>query len=70
MYIIDRIENNIVIVYDENKNKIELDIGIIDGNYRDGAVIINKNNRWSVDEDETTKRTIDLKNRLNNLFSN
>lgn len=69
MYIIDRIEEGIAIVFDENENRFEIEALCIMGDPRDGAVIYKDNNIWTVDETKTKERNNNLKNRLNKLFS-
>lgn len=70
MYIIDRIEEGIAVVFDEKGNKTEVNISEIEGDPTDGTVILKNDKKWLVDDYETMKRKNRAKNRLKGLFSN
>lgn len=69
MFVIDRIEEGIAVILDDENNRIEINSNEIQGNVRDGAVVINDNNRWIVDDEETNKRKEAMRIRLNRLFN-
>ncbi len=69
MFVIDRIEEGTAVIMD-NENKIfKLKTNEINGNVRDGAVVICKDDKWIVDDEETQKRTEKMRARLNRLFN-
>lgn len=68
MYIVDRIEEGIAVIFDDNSKKIEINARKINGNVKDGSVVYKLNNTWFVDEAETNKLKAALQNRLNKLF--
>lgn len=69
MFVIDRIEEGIAVVMDDENNAMKLKANEIKGNVRDGAVVICKDDKWIVDDEETQKRTEKMRARLNRLFS-
>ena len=69
MFVIDRIEEGIAVILDDENNRIEINRSEIQGNVRDGAVVINDNNSWIVDDEETNKRREAMRSRLNRLFN-
>lgn len=69
MFVIDRIEEGIAVILNDENNRIEINSNEIQGNVRDGAVVINENNRWIVDDEETNKRKKAMRSRLNRLFN-
>lgn len=69
MFVIDRIEEGIAVILDDENNRIEINRSEIQGNVRDGAVVINDNNSWIVDDEETNNRKEAMRSRLNRLFN-
>lgn len=69
MYILDRTEENIAVIYDGDDNKIEVEINTISGNIRDGVVLLKTEDGFIVNEEETQNRMNIMKQRLNLLFS-
>lgn len=69
MFVIDRIEEGIAVILDDKNKTFKIRINEIEGNVRDGAVVVNDNNRWTVDDEETNKRKEDMRARLNRLFN-
>ena len=62
-FIIDRIEGKIVIVeYDESI--IELDIDLIKGNFKEGDILVKKDEFYEVDHIKTNLR----KDRINSIM--
>ena len=56
-YIVDRIEDNIVILEKyPTKEIIEIDKKILSNNIHEGSVIIYDNNKYYLDEDDELKR--------------
>ena len=62
-FIVDRIENNSVVLEDEKQDIILIDINLFNKVPKDGDVIIKCNNSFYVDEDNTKER----RNKINSL---
>lgn len=69
MFVIDRIEEGIAVILDDKNKTLKIRSNEIEGNVRDGAVVVNDNNRWTVDDEETNKRKEAMRARLNRLFN-
>lgn len=63
-FIVDRIENKSVVLEDEKKDIILIDINLFNKQPKDGDVVVMSNNSFYVDE-ESTK---DKKNKINILM--
>ena len=68
MFFIDRIEEGLGVIFEDDKFIENVRIEEIKGNVREGAVIVKKDNCWIVDEDATAERTEKMRKRLNRLF--
>ena len=62
-FIIDRIEDKIVIV-EYNESIIELDIDLIKGNFKEGDILVKKDEFYEVDHIKTNLR----KDRINSIM--
>ncbi|MDO4301331.1 MAG: DUF3006 domain-containing protein [Clostridia bacterium] len=69
MFVIDRIEEGIAVIMDEENKTLKLNADEIDGNVRDGSVVVYENDKWRVDEEETKNRKEKMRKRLNKLFN-
>ena len=63
-FIVDRIENKSVVLEDEKRDIILIDINLFDKKPKDGDVVVMINNVFYVDEDATKKR----RNKINSLM--
>ena len=63
-FIVDRIENKSVVLEDDKKDIILIDINLFDKQPKDGDVVVMCNNSFYVDEDATK----DKKNKINSLM--
>ena len=63
-FIVDRIENKSVVLEDDKKDIILIDIDLFHKQTSDGDVVIMCNNSFYVDEDATKER----KNKINSLM--
>lgn len=63
-FIVDRIENKSVVLEDEKKDIILIDINLFNKKPKDGDVVVMCNNSFYVDE----KSTKDKKNKINSLM--
>ena len=63
-FIVDRIENKSVVLEDEKRDIILIDINLFDKQPKDGDVVVMCNNSFYVDEDATK----DKKNKINSLM--
>ena len=63
-FIVDRIENKSVVLEDEKRDIILIDINLFDKKPKDGDVVVMCNNSFYVDEDATK----DKKNKINSLM--
>lgn len=68
MYIIDRIEEGLAVIYDDDSKIIDVMADEIKGNAREGAVLVKGENGFIVDEEETQKRFDNARKRLDKLF--
>lgn len=69
MFVIDRIEEGIAVILDGENNQLKINSSEILGNVKEGTVVLCKDNKWTVDEEETQKRTEKMRARLNRLFN-
>ena len=60
----DRIENKSVVLEDDKKDIILIDIDLFHKKHKDGDVVVMLNNSFYVDEDATKER----KNKINSLM--
>ncbi|KZM55868.1 MULTISPECIES: DUF3006 domain-containing protein [Aeribacillus] len=67
-FIIDRFENDIAVCEDENGKIIEIVKSQLPKNAETGDVIIQKNNRYYVDKQETSKRRQEIEELMDELF--
>lgn len=63
-FIVDRIENKSVVLEDDKKDIILIDINLFDKQPKDGDVVVMFNNSFYVDEGATK----DKKNKINSLM--
>lgn len=63
-FIVDRIENKSVVLEDEKRDIILIDINLLDKKPKDGDIVIMCNNSFYVDENYTK----DKKNKTNSLM--
>lgn len=63
-FIVDRIENKSVVLEDDKRDIILIDINLFDKQPKDGDVVVMRNNSFYVDEDATK----DKKNKINSLM--
>ena len=63
-FIVDRIENKSVVLEDDKKDIILIDINLFDKKPKDGDVVVMCNNSFYVDEGATK----DKKNKINSLM--
>ncbi|MEN8076810.1 DUF3006 domain-containing protein [Clostridioides difficile] len=63
-FIVDRIENNSVVLEDEKQDIILIDINLFNTKPKEGDVVVMCNNSFKVDEEATKER----KNKINTLM--
>lgn len=63
-FIVDRIENNSVVLEDEKQDIILIDINLFSTKPKEGDVVVMCNNSFKVDEDATKER----RNKINTLM--
>ena len=68
MFFIDRIEEGLVVIFEDDKFIENIRVQEIKGNAREGAVIVKKGNCWAIDEDATAERNEKMRKRLDRLF--
>lgn len=68
MFVIDRIEEGIALIYDDNGLYEKVDASLIDG-AKEGAVVTNSNGVWHINNAKTEEVTKSMQKRLNNLFN-
>ncbi|GLB32998.1 hypothetical protein LAD12857_49210 [Lacrimispora amygdalina] len=67
-YIIDRIEQDVVICEEESGSKIKLSLQEIPKDAREGDVLLNTNGAFRIDEEETKRRRQKMREKLNRLI--
>ena len=70
-YAIDRIEENIAILEDINtKEKLEININELPKEIKEGSILVFKDNKYIIDEDEEEKRRKIILEKFNKLKRN
>ena len=64
MFIIDRLENNSVVLEDDCGDILTIDKSLIEGEIKEGNIVIKESGLFNVD----IKATIDRKNKINALM--
>lgn len=67
-YIIDRIENNYVILEKENGDMYKILAKNIQGNFQEGDILIKEGQCFKVDEDFTKSRKDKINNSMKNMW--
>ncbi len=68
---VDRFNNNIVVCFDKNGNKINIKRNQISGNLIEGSVIVRiKKNSYKVDEIKTEREKSNMFKLQNEIFNN
>ncbi|AOR24617.1 DUF3006 domain-containing protein [Clostridium taeniosporum] len=67
-YIVDRIEENYVVIESSEGEIIEVSLSNIKGNIRDGDVLIKKEDVFIIDKEETLKRKQAINNMMKNMW--
>lgn len=68
-YIIDRIENNMVICENQETKKMEqFDKNMFPNHIKDGDVVIKENDKFIIDEEETKNRKEYIENLMKKLM--
>lgn len=71
IYIVDRIENNIAILENKKtKEMIDIDINILPPNIHEGAILIFKDNKYTLDQSLETERKKSILEKFNCLRKN
>lgn len=68
MFFIDRIEEGLGVIFEDDKFIENVSVEEIKGNAREGAVIVRIDNCWIVDEEATAERNEKMGKRLDRLF--
>lgn len=67
-YVLDRVEGNYAILENENGNMIEISIDNIDGNFREGDILIKEGDKFTVSELLTKERKDKINNMMNDMW--
>lgn len=67
-WIVDRIENNLIICQDENFNIMELSINSVIGNLKEGYVIKKQGEKYILDEQKTIERNNKIKELVKGMW--
>lgn len=68
MFFIDRIEEGLGVIFEDDKFIENVSVENIKGKVREGAVIVKRDACWAVDEVATAERTEKMRKRLDRLF--
>ena len=69
-YIVDRIEENIIVLQDENGHMINLNKNNVDEKDKEGDCLKKENNRFFLDIEETKKRKIRIDKLMKGMWEN
>lgn len=67
-WIVDRIENNLIICQDENFNIMELSINSVIGNLKEGYIIKKQGEKYILDEQKTIERNNKIKELVKGMW--
>ena len=67
-YVLDRVEGNYAILENENGSMIEISIDNIDGNFREGDILIKEGDKFTVSELLTKERKDKINNMMNDMW--
>ena len=68
MFFIDRIEEGLGVIFEDDKFIENVSVEEIKGNAREGAVVVRIDTCWMVDEEATAERNEKVRKRLNRIF--
>ncbi len=70
MFTIEKIEDNIVILEDRNKNTFfNIDKSMLPNNIKEGDILDLKDNKYIINKDLTKKIKEDIRNKFNSLMN-
>ena len=70
MFTVEKIEDNIVILEDRNKNTFfNIDKSMLPNNIKEGDILDLKDNKYIINEDLTKKIKEDIRNKFNSLMN-
>ena len=69
-YIVDRIEENIIVLQDENGHMINLNKNSVDENVKEGDCLKKENNKFLFDMEETKKRKMRIDKLMKGMWEN
>jgi len=69
-YIVDRIEENIIVLQDENGHMINLNKNSVDENVKEGDCLKKENNKFLFDMEETKKRKMRINKLMKGMWEN
>ncbi|HIZ16933.1 MAG TPA: DUF3006 domain-containing protein [Firmicutes bacterium] len=67
-YIIDRIEGNIAVCEDEQRNMIDINLSVLPNGVKEGSVINYENGKYTADKKSEAERREKIRNLENELF--
>lgn len=69
-FVIDRIESQFAVCEDELGNIINIKKDIINGDLKEGSVIIKIDNKYTIDEEETKKKKEEIAKLMEGMWAN
>lgn len=69
-FVIDRIESQFAVCEDELGNIINIKKDIINGDLKEGSVIIKIYNKYTIDEEETKKKKEEIAKLMEGMWAN
>lgn len=67
-YIVDRIENDIVIIEDEQENIIKVSIDLIKGGFKEGSILYKEKSIFKVMVEEGTIRKEEISKKVKGMW--
>ena len=67
-YIIDRIEGNIAVCEDEQRNMIDINLSVLPNGVKEGSVINYEKGKYTADKKSEAERREKIRNLENELF--
>lgn len=69
IFIIDRIEGDIIVAESEDETMIDIPESLVDGSFKEGDILVETDGRYKADEELTKKRTEEINRKFKDLWN-